>query len=360
MTTPQQAAGTHTLNEVLSQPQVWRDCLHNLETDGQLDRLGPQIAAGAELLFIGCGSSYYIAQAAAASWVWLTGRRARAVPASELLLFPELVLAGSGPCQPVLISRSGYTSEVLRAAEYLESKRDIRTLAISCADDQPLEKISTATLYLLPAEEHSVVMTRSFTSMLLGLQSLAAAVAGKADFIAALRRLPAAAQKALDLMHPRIRKFVASAEIEDYVFLSQGPLVGLAAEAQLKVKEMSCSYAQAYHSLEFRHGPKAIVSPKTLVTLLLSESAYEAELEVLQETKELGGTTIVVANEGDARADRFADLLLELKLDVPEYARLAAYAFVGQLMGFYTGTRKGYDPDSPRNLSRVVILNSAG
>jgi glucosamine--fructose-6-phosphate aminotransferase (isomerizing) len=144
------------------------------------------------------------------------------------------------------------------------------------------------------------------------------------------------------------------------VFLSQGPLVGLAAEAQLKVKEMSCSYAQAYHSLEFRHGPKAIVSPKTLVTLLLSESAYEAELEVLQETKELGGTTIVVANEGDARADRFADLLLELKLDVPEYARLAAYAFVGQLMGFYTGTRKGYDPDSPRNLSRVVILNSAG
>src|SRR5512136_52046 len=110
MTTPQQAAGTHTLNEVLSQPQVWRDCLHNLETDGQLDRLRPQVAAGAELLFIGCGSSYYIAQAAAASWVRLTGRRARAIPASELLLFPTLALASPGPCQPVLISRSGHTS----------------------------------------------------------------------------------------------------------------------------------------------------------------------------------------------------------------------------------------------------------
>jgi glutamine---fructose-6-phosphate transaminase (isomerizing) len=359
MTTPQQARGTHTLAEILSQPQCWRDCLQILETDGQLDRLAQQIASGAELLFIGCGSSYYIAQAAASSWTALTGRRARAVPASELLLFPTLVLAGSEPCQPVLISRSGHTSEVLRAAEYLESKRDIRTLAISCADDQPLEKISTATLYLLPAEEHSVVMTRSFTSMLLGLQSLAAVVAGRGDFIGALRRLPAAAQKALDLMHPRIRKLVDSAEIEDYVFLSQGPLVGLAAEAQLKVKEMSCSYAQAYHSLEFRHGPRAIVGPKTLVTFLLSESAYEAELEVLQETKELGGTTVVIANEGDARAHRFADLLLELKLDVPEYARLAAYAFAGQLLGFYTGLRKGYDPDSPRHLSRVVILNSA-
>jgi glucosamine--fructose-6-phosphate aminotransferase (isomerizing) len=359
MTTPQEAAGTHTLAEILSQPQCWQDCLHGLKTDGQLERLGKQIAAGAELLFIGCGSSYYIAQAAAASWTALTGRRARAIPASELLLFPTLALAAPGPCQPVLISRSGHTSEVLRAAEYLESKRDIRTLAISCAEDQPLEKISTATLYLLAAEELSVVMTRSFTSMLLGLQSLAAVVAGRDDFREALCRLPAGAQKALDLIHPRIRRFVDSTEIEDYVFLSQGPLVGLAAEAQLKVKEMSCSYAQAYHSLEFRHGPKAIVGPKTLVTFLLSESAYEAELEVLQETKELGGTTVVIANEGDARAHRFADLLLELKLDVPEYARLAAYAFAGQLLGYYTGLRKGFDPDSPRHLSRVVILNSA-
>ena len=72
-----------------------------------------------ELLFIGCGSSYYIALAAAASWKMITGRRARAIAASELLLFPNLVLPDSSGVAAVVISRSGRTSETVRAAEFL-------------------------------------------------------------------------------------------------------------------------------------------------------------------------------------------------------------------------------------------------
>ena len=48
---------------------------------------------------------------------------------------------------------------------------------------------------------------------------------------------------------------------------------------------------------------------------------------------------------------------MELQLDVPEYARLAAYIITGQFLGLYTGLKKGFDPDRPRNLSRAVILN---
>jgi glucosamine--fructose-6-phosphate aminotransferase (isomerizing) len=143
------------------------------------------------------------------------------------------------------------------------------------------------------------------------------------------------------------------------VFLAQGPFFGLASEGQLKVKEMSCSYAQVYHSLEFRHGPKAIVGPETLLTFLMSETGYEAEREVLEEMKDLGATTLVVTNTADDRVRRAADLLLELNLDVPECARLGVYVFACQLLGLYTGLKKGLDPDRPRNLTRVVILNHA-
>jgi len=52
-----------------------------------------------------------------------------------------------------------------------------------------------------------------------------------------------------------------------------------------------------------------------------------------------------------------SDLVVDLQLDVPEYARLAPYLFVGQLLGLHTGLKKGLDPDSPRNLSRVVLLD---
>jgi glucosamine--fructose-6-phosphate aminotransferase (isomerizing) len=125
----------------------------------------------------------------------------------------------------------------------------------------------------------------------------------------------------------------------------------------LKVKEMSCSYAQCFHTLEFRHGPKSIVSRETLVTFLLSETGYEAEREVLEEVKGLGGVTLAITNLADSPARRAADFLVELNLDVPEYARLAAFIFTGQLLGLMTGVKKGMDPDRPRNLTRAVILN---
>jgi glutamine---fructose-6-phosphate transaminase (isomerizing) len=42
---------------------------------------------------------------------------------------------------------------------------------------------------------------------------------------------------------------------------------------------------------------------------------------------------------------------------LPELVRLAPYVFAGQLTGLYTGLQKGLDPDNPRHLSRVVVLD---
>jgi glucosamine--fructose-6-phosphate aminotransferase (isomerizing) len=329
-----------------------------LDEGGQLEKVKDLFSNDAECLFIGCGSSYYVSQAAAASWQMITGIRARAIPASELLLFPDLVLTDTTKCRPILVSRSGHSSEVVRAAQYLEKERGIRTLAISCTTHQPLEEISASTVHLLPADEKSMVMTRSFTSMLLGLQSLAACVANRKEITHGLRRLPDGVQNVLDSVDPRIREFVQARNFADYVFLGQGPLFGIASEGQLKIKEMSCSYAQVFHTLEFRHGPKAIVGPETLITFLLSETACVAEREVLEEIKGLGATTLVITNKADAATRENADFLVELNLDAPESVRAAGYLVSCQLLGFYTGLKKGYDVDSPRNLSRAVILSS--
>ena len=128
------------------------------------------------------------------------------------------------------------------------------------------------------------------------------------------------------------------------------------AKSALKMTEMSVSYGQVFHTLEFRHGPKSIVGPETLLLFLLSETSYSAECEVLEEMKQLGGTTLVVCNRAERRARASADLLIELGLDTPELGRLAPFLYGPQLMGLYTGLKKGLDPDHPRNLSRVVEL----
>ncbi len=357
MSVVEKAFGANTRDEIFSEPNCWKACFQELEQNKQVEKLARKLPQGAEPLFIGCGSSYYVSQAAAASWQLITGNPGRAVPASELLLFPDLVLKGHPKCQPILISRSGKSSEMVRVAEYLERQRDIPTLAISCAQHQPMDEIASDTLYLLPADEKSVVMTRSFSSMLLGAQALAAEVAHCKEVAEGLHRIPDRVRVVLDSVHTRLQQFVQSFTFADYVFLAQGPLFGIASEGQLKVKEMSCSYAQVYHTLEFRHGPKAIAAPETLITFLLSESGYEEESKVLEEMKDLGATTLVVANEADDTARKNADFLVELNLDAPECVRQVGYLVPCQLLGLYTGLKKGYDIDSPRNLTRAVIFD---
>jgi glucosamine--fructose-6-phosphate aminotransferase (isomerizing) len=124
----------------------------------------------------------------------------------------------------------------------------------------------------------------------------------------------------------------------------------------LKLTEMSLSYGQNFHTLEFRHGPKSIVSKDTLIMFLLSETGFKSEVEVLEEIKALGGTIMVVANRASERVRAAADLLIELNIPAPELARLPLYLPAQQLMGLYTGLKKGLDPDNPKNLSRVVLL----
>jgi glucosamine--fructose-6-phosphate aminotransferase (isomerizing) len=89
---------------------------------------------------------------------------------------------------------------------------------------------------------------------------------------------------------------------------------------------------------------------------LISETSYDAEVSVLEEIKELGGTTLVIANRIDARARAAADFVVESVCRLSEYSCLAPFVFAGQLMGVYTALQKGLDPDRPRNLSRVVVL----
>jgi glucosamine--fructose-6-phosphate aminotransferase (isomerizing) len=350
--------GQHTLSEIFSQPQCWNACLAQLAASPEL-RAATQLAQrGAEWIFVGCGTSYYLAQAAASTFNYLK-LPARAVPASDLLMYPALTLHAERDYIPVVISRSGLTSEAVRAAQILEKDHNLRTIAVTCADGQPLEAVCSVTLKLLDADERSTVMTRSFTSMLLGLQYLAATVSGNDTFRRPLVELPQQVEPLLKDVPQRLRLFVESRSFSDFVFLAQGPLFGIASECMLKVTESSSSYAQVFHSLEFRHGPKSIAGPETLIAFLMSETSYDAEVELLEEMKALGAATMVIANRLESRAERASDFAIELGLQSPEFVRPAAFTIWGQLYGVYYGLKKGVNPDSPKNLTRVVELKPA-
>ncbi len=110
-------------DEIASQPAVWRRAVAMLP--GVAPKLPP---AGARIAIIGCGTSYYMAQAIAVARESLGGGETDAFAASEMP-------AGRSYDAVLAISRSGTTTEVERALCGLPPKSS--SLAISAAPGTP-------------------------------------------------------------------------------------------------------------------------------------------------------------------------------------------------------------------------------
>ena len=346
----------HTLAEIFSQPQIWSETEKHLKKTGALEKLAETFSPRSPWLFIGCGSSYYLSRLIAALWTKHFYIPATGVPASELLFAPEETLRHLGAEQIVLMSRSGETTEVLRAAEMLQAHKTVQTLAVTCHPQSVLGKLCTHTFKLDWADEDSTVMTRSFTAILLAFQRLGLHFVGDEMLAGALQELPKKGQAWLDANARRIQEFAGKREFADYVFLGQNVHYWLAQEAGLKLTEMSSSYAQVYHSLEFRHGPRSIAGPDTLNTFYMIDSAKEEESTLLRVLKVFFAATCVVVDRATPEIKKHSDLLVELALDGPEFARYAVSAIPAHLLGTAAGLRKGLNPDAPRNLTRAVVL----
>lgn len=117
---------------------------------------------------------------------------------------------------------------------------------------------------------------------------------------------------------------------------------------------MSLSVAEAFHFLEFRHGPMSMVNDQTLVVGLVSESARSFEIAVLREMRALGAKTLVLSEQ--PVPEDAADYQVTFDSGLPEASRLVLYLPVLQLLGFYRSITNGLDPDQPHNLTAVVEL----
>jgi glutamine---fructose-6-phosphate transaminase (isomerizing) len=349
----------HTLAEIFSQPQVWSETDSRLRKSGILEHFVEIFSPRSPWLFVGCGSSYYLSRLISALWNKHTYIPATAVPASELLFAPEETLRRVGAEQIVLMSRSGETTEVIRAAELLQSHKTVQTLAVTCNPASVLAKLCTHSFILDWADEKSTVMTRSFTAIMLAFQRLGLQFVGDNQFSAALDELPQKGETWFEANARKIQAFAAKRIFADYIFLGQGVHYWLAQEAGLKVMEMSSSYSQVFHSLEFRHGPRSVAGPDTLITFYMSDAAKDAETTLVRELQELGAAICVVVNRATPELKAHSDLLIELALDGPEFARYALTAIPAHLLGTAVGLRKGLNPDAPKNLTRAVVLSSS-
>jgi fructoselysine-6-P-deglycase FrlB-like protein len=287
--------------EIESQPLIWRQAAG--VAANLLDVLP---GTGQRVAIVGCGTSYYVAQAMAALREEGGHGETDAFTASEAPLNRQYdaVLA---------VSRSGTTTEVLTALDRVPAAA--RTVAISASPNSPVPTAASRAVVLDFADEESVVQTRFAT----GTLALWRAVLGEA-----IEPLSAAAEDAL------------AAPVRDdldvfdrYVFLGTGWGVGMAYEAALKLREAAGAWTEAYAAMEYRHGP---ISATTAHTLVWGVGSVDGG--VLTDAAEAGAEVV------QTRRDPMVELVA---------VQRAAVALA---------KARGRDPDEPLHLSRSVVLEA--
>jgi glucosamine--fructose-6-phosphate aminotransferase (isomerizing) len=338
--------GQYTQQEILSQPEAWTAALKVLdETRRSVLDLEP-VHRFDSILFTGCGSTYFLALAAAALTQQMTGFPSRAFPASELWLYPRSSYVDR-KILLVAVSRSGETTETLQACEsFLKDKRGT-LLTLSCYNQMPLAKMGALNIVLPSGQEQSVAQTRAFSTLYLATVALASLWGGCADLFDSLSLLPEAGRQVLEQAAPLAAEIGPDASIDRFYWLGSGPRYGLAAELSLKMKEMSLSHSEPFHFLEFRHGPKSMVTKSSLVVGLQSSVNEKSESAVLKDVKALGGRIVEIAEAGDS---------VQFKSGLDEAIRNVLYLPFGQLIAFERSLSKGLNPDLPNNLDPVVKL----
>jgi fructoselysine-6-P-deglycase FrlB-like protein len=288
--------------ELCSQPDTW---LLARDLAASVRQLLP--ADGERVAVFGCGTSLFMAEAAARLREGGGHGETDAFAASEFPSHRHYDLC-------VALSRSGTTTEVIDVI----GRIDGRSLLITAGPDQPPVHLATHTIGLPFADEESVVQTRFATAC------MALWRAHLGDDIDALAR---EGSQALDAPLP-----AGLERYRQFVFLGRGPAAAFASEAALKLREAAGCWAEAYPSMEFRHGPISGVGAHSLVWSLDPLDG------LLRDEIVATGAAVAVAQ---GLTDPMAELLRVQRAAVE------------------IAMRKGLDPDRPRHLSRSVILAAA-
>ncbi|MGW0993169.1 SIS domain-containing protein [Streptomyces sp. NPDC002523] len=293
---------SHVEVETASQPECWRRAADLAPT--QRDALP---ATGERIAVVGCGTSYYMAQAYAALREGSGQGESDAFAASE---FPT----GRGYDRVVALTRSGTTTEVLELLGHLRGT--VRTSAITADPETPVMTASDSVTVLDFADERSVVQTRFATAALTLLRSHLG-----------LHTDSVVKDAETALAEPLPEGLV---DCSQFTFLGRGWTVGLANEAALKMREASLSWTESYPAMEYRHGPISITTTTTATWMF-----GEAPEGLAEQVRGTGGRWV------EGRLDPLAELVRAQRLAIAISAA------------------RGLDPDSPRHLTRSVILADA-
>lgn len=252
----------------------------------------------------------------------------------------------------IAISQSGQSPDIVEVVS--EGRRQGQpTIAITNDPASPLAREAEHLIQLHSGREQAVAATKTYTSSLMALALLSAALEGNPSRIEALQSIPDAMQRTLQGVEATIRR------VERYRYMSHSIVIGrgfnyaTAFEVSLKIKELTRVITEPYSSADFRHGPIAMVRDGfPVIVIAVRGSVSEDIQDLIAELQPKGAELLIISDDRNLLEQ--AQLALPIPAGLEEWLTPLVAVLPGQLFALALAQAKGLDPDRPLGLKKVT------
>jgi glucosamine--fructose-6-phosphate aminotransferase (isomerizing) len=250
------------------------------------------------------------------------------------------------------ISQSGASPDIVGVVEAARGQ-GAPTLAITNDPTSALASAAEFVIELAAGPERAVAATKTYTTSLIAIARLSAALAGERGTTPDLEAIPDRIAEALTVEKEVEAIARELASMDRTIVVGRGFEYATAREWALKLKELAYVFADPYSAADFLHGPIALVQPGIPVLVLAPQGApAEDQKKLLRDLRDRGIDTVVVSDVEDTRSlGRWA---IAIPAGVPEWLRPIVSIVPAQLFAYHLTVAKGLDPEAPRGLSKVT------
>ncbi len=251
------------------------------------------------------------------------------------------------------VSQSGKSPDIVSVLDEGRSQGCL-TLAVTNEPASPLAQAADLVFDIQAGSEKAVAATKTYTTELLALAMISAALKGEAQAWQELEKVPGWIE-ALLKQDAEIKQMTQRYRyMHQCVVLGRGFNYATAFEWALKLKELTYIIAEPYSSADFQHGPIAMVEGGFPVLAVTPQGkVFDSMLEMLTRLRRKQNAELVVISD-DERALSLAQSAIKLPTGIPEWLTPLVAIVAGQLFACHLTQVKGYDTESPRTITKVT------
>jgi glutamine---fructose-6-phosphate transaminase (isomerizing) len=251
------------------------------------------------------------------------------------------------------VSQSGQSPDIVAVVDEARRQGGL-TLALTNDTTSPLATRAAHVLPLRAGVEQAVAATKTYSAELFLISMLSAALEDDPARWQELEATPATVQRAIDLNRDLSQLAEHYREARHFVVLARGFNYATAFEIALKMKETSYRVAEPYSIADLLHGPVAMID-RGFPALLIAPSGKTSEdaRAVLANLRARGARIIAMSDDTELLGG--VEDSLALPPAVPEWLSPLSSIVPGQLLALALARASGFDPDSPRGLSKVTL-----